>query len=443
MLPGDELLPDADLVATRAISIAASPAEVWPWLVQIGVGRAGAYAYDWLDRLFGLDMRSSRRIVPELQGLAVGDMVPVANDGTGLRVRAIERERVLATLHRRRDVGVDLDPGARRRRHAAHQPHPDGDRPPVVARPVATRLLLVPASWVMERRMLLGLRDRAEGRVDAATRASPEARSGHGYAATEIAPEVYLLGPWGRTQTNAYLVRDGSSWILVDAGWEKDGPRIQAAARSLLEPGLSPSAILLTHAHPDHDGVGPRAGPGLGMPRLPAPRRGPARHRRLRGHGEVRRAAGPLADPAPHARHRRTPTRRRSSPAGSLAGIVRPLPPGGAIPGMDGWALDPHAGPHPGSRRVRPGTRPGRHQRRRHRDPEGQRLVGPPAAGAGPLRPALVHDLGSGGGDRLDRRDRRPRTLRPCRRSRPAAGGSWTAAAVRAFATRTTRDPCA
>ena len=134
-LPGDELLPDADLVATRAISIAAPPAEVWPWLVQIGVGRAGAYAYDWLDRLFGLDMRSSRRIVPELQGLAVGDMVPVANDGTGLRVRAIERRARAGHAHRRRDVGLDLDPGARRRHHAAHQPHPDGDRPPGAARP--------------------------------------------------------------------------------------------------------------------------------------------------------------------------------------------------------------------------------------------------------------------------------------------------------------------
>jgi hypothetical protein len=94
-LPGDELLPDPDLVATRAITIAAPPAAVWPWLVQIGIGRAGAYSYDWLDRLFGLDVRSTRRIVPELQDLCVGDVIPVANDGTGLRVRLIERERVL------------------------------------------------------------------------------------------------------------------------------------------------------------------------------------------------------------------------------------------------------------------------------------------------------------------------------------------------------------
>jgi len=65
-LPGDELLPDADLVATRAISIAAPPEAVWPWLVQIGTRRAGAYSYELLDRLMGLDMHSSWRIVPEL-----------------------------------------------------------------------------------------------------------------------------------------------------------------------------------------------------------------------------------------------------------------------------------------------------------------------------------------------------------------------------------------
>ena len=193
-LRGDELLPDADLVATRAISIAASPAEVWPWLVQIGVGRAGAYAYDWLDRLFGLDMQSSRRIVPELQGLAVSDMIPVANDGTGLRVRVIEAERVLATST---DDGTwswtwIVEPAgdatrliSRTRMATAHQPLP--------AR-LATRLLLVPASWVMERRMLLGLRDRAEGTIDAATRTFAKA-AGTAATATEIAPEVYLLGP--------------------------------------------------------------------------------------------------------------------------------------------------------------------------------------------------------------------------------------------------------
>ncbi len=61
-LPGDELLVDPDIVATRAITIEAPPAAVWPWLVQMGPGRAGAYTYDWIENLFGLNMHSADRI---------------------------------------------------------------------------------------------------------------------------------------------------------------------------------------------------------------------------------------------------------------------------------------------------------------------------------------------------------------------------------------------
>ncbi len=49
-------------------------------------------------------------------------------------------------------------------------------------------------------------------------------------AAREIAPEVYCLGPKGRTQTDVYLLRSGSSWALIDAGWAKDGDRARAAS---------------------------------------------------------------------------------------------------------------------------------------------------------------------------------------------------------------------
>ena len=173
-LPGDELLPDADLVATRAISIGAAPADVWPWLVQLGVGRAGAYSYDWLDRLFGLDVRSSRRIVPELQGLAVGDVIPVANDGTGLRVRILERERVLGALT---DDGTwawtwVLEPAGAGTRLLSRTRMITAR---ILLARAATWLALVPASWVMERRMLLGLRERAE---DAPARSRRELPAG-------------------------------------------------------------------------------------------------------------------------------------------------------------------------------------------------------------------------------------------------------------------------
>jgi glyoxylase-like metal-dependent hydrolase (beta-lactamase superfamily II) len=72
--------------------------------------------------------------------------------------------------------------------------------------------------------------------------------------AREIAPDVFCLGPAGRTQTNVYFVRSGSSWVLIDAGWTNDASRIEKAAESLFGADSRPAAILLTHDHPDHEG---------------------------------------------------------------------------------------------------------------------------------------------------------------------------------------------
>ena len=69
-LPGDDIVADPTFAPTRAITIGARPDEIWPWIVQIGYGRAGFYAYDVLDNLG--HGRSAERIVPELQDLASG-----------------------------------------------------------------------------------------------------------------------------------------------------------------------------------------------------------------------------------------------------------------------------------------------------------------------------------------------------------------------------------
>ena len=74
-LDGDELLGDADLVATRAISIDAPAERVWPWVVQIGQGRGGFYSYDTLENLAGSQIHSAAAIVPEWQDVRVGDVV--------------------------------------------------------------------------------------------------------------------------------------------------------------------------------------------------------------------------------------------------------------------------------------------------------------------------------------------------------------------------------
>ena len=90
VLPGDDLVPTPTGEDTRAITIDAPPDAVWPWLIQMGYGRAGWYSYDRVD----MKGCSADRIVPELQSLAVGDVMPT-DPGGGFEVRAIEPERSL------------------------------------------------------------------------------------------------------------------------------------------------------------------------------------------------------------------------------------------------------------------------------------------------------------------------------------------------------------
>ena len=160
-LPGDELLEDADIVATRAISIDAPPSAVWPWLVQMGPGRGGAYTYDWVERALGLDMHSADRVIPELQQLEVGDVLPVSPKGPGMRVEVLEPERALVS--RSEDgrwvwafVLEERDGGTRllSRNRIATAGSPLGARIGTAA--------MEPGSLVMERKMLLGIKQRAE-----------------------------------------------------------------------------------------------------------------------------------------------------------------------------------------------------------------------------------------------------------------------------------------
>lgn len=88
-LVGDAVLPRADLVATRAITVQAPPERVWPWIVQMGQGRGGFYSYDALENLVGCDMHSADHIVEEWQNLAVGDPVRLHPD-VALRVAEID-----------------------------------------------------------------------------------------------------------------------------------------------------------------------------------------------------------------------------------------------------------------------------------------------------------------------------------------------------------------
>ena len=80
-LPGDELLEDGDGVSTRAITIDAPAASVWPWIAQMGPSpRGGAYTYDWIENLLGLDMHSAESVLPEYRHPDVGDTIGLGSN---------------------------------------------------------------------------------------------------------------------------------------------------------------------------------------------------------------------------------------------------------------------------------------------------------------------------------------------------------------------------
>ncbi|PFG41037.1 hypothetical protein ATJ97_3582 [Georgenia soli] len=157
-LPGDDLVESPTLDATRAITIRARPSEIWPWLAQVGVNRAGWYSYDLLDNL---GRPSAREIIPALQNVKVGDVMPMSPDGKhGIRVHAL-------------DPPSSMIWGTRGDTSWAWVLHPLPDGTTRVVTRVRSRyrwlspsiafsMLLEFADIWMMRRMLLNLRERVE-----------------------------------------------------------------------------------------------------------------------------------------------------------------------------------------------------------------------------------------------------------------------------------------
>ena len=157
-LPGDDLLEEADGVSTRAITINAPVAAVWPWVAQMGPSpRGGAYTYDWIENLLGLDMRSVDRLLPEFQHPEVGDTIALGPNR--MRIERVEPERVLAW---RSEDGnwvwtfVLAESGGTTRLISRNR-----FRLPTLAARLGM-LPMEPGSLIMERRMLRGIKERAE-----------------------------------------------------------------------------------------------------------------------------------------------------------------------------------------------------------------------------------------------------------------------------------------
>lgn len=174
-LPGDDLVPAPVLGYTRAITIAAPAAQVWPWLAQIGHGRGGLYSFDGLENLVGCRIHSAGAVLPEHQSLRAGDLIRLGPEGyPGFRVHRVEPPSTLVLL--------SAGPDATHRTVAAPdggplvtwqwvlRPVDAGRRTRLVvrqrlSRPRSQRLMwhvVEPVDFVMERRMLRGIRRRAE-----------------------------------------------------------------------------------------------------------------------------------------------------------------------------------------------------------------------------------------------------------------------------------------
>jgi glyoxylase-like metal-dependent hydrolase (beta-lactamase superfamily II) len=163
----------------------------------------------------------------------------------------------------------------------------------------------------------------------------------------EIAPDVFCLGPHGRTQTNIYFVRSGASWTLIDTGWAGDEPRILEAVAKLFGPESRPAAILLTHDHPDHGGAAKALAQRWEGPVWMHPAELPIA---MGDFSAMERFAGPLDRwlilPIMRAIGR---TRREAAIArSSLAEAARALDPSAAVPGLPDWECVPTPGHTPG-----------------------------------------------------------------------------------------------
>jgi hypothetical protein len=173
IMPGDSLVQDPFEVTTRAITIDAWPVHVWPWLAQMGRGRGGLYSYDWLDRVCGvLDAPSSDTVMTRFQTIRAGDTIPVGGSAGWPVAIARPNDLLLLDVHQSGahiTWAMLLDPIAPTRtrlimRVRARLPH-TWQRPLRIA-------VLDPAEFLMMRRQLLGIRDRAErlARADSAYR---------------------------------------------------------------------------------------------------------------------------------------------------------------------------------------------------------------------------------------------------------------------------------
>ena len=156
-MPGDAVLAQPTFNATRAVTIAATPEEIWPWIVQIGYRRAGFYSYDLLDND---GIPSSERILPEYQTLKVDDLIPLSKTAD-VRVTELDPPRFMVLVFEVEGTWSDatwvwgLYPEDASHTRLVTRLRAD-------ARGVRSRVFLDLGEIIMMRKCMLGIKRRAE-----------------------------------------------------------------------------------------------------------------------------------------------------------------------------------------------------------------------------------------------------------------------------------------
>jgi hypothetical protein len=170
-LPGDELVPTPKWQFTHAITIHAPGSEVWKWLVQIGADRGGLYSYEGLENLVGCNIHNADQIIPEYQNLRAGDEIKIHPKAPGMKIKTVEREAYILVHNDNRSEGNDsyinmtwlwyLDEVSPTRTRLISRSRNDYS-PHRSNKLMMGPLLIEPISFVMERKMLIEIRKRAE-----------------------------------------------------------------------------------------------------------------------------------------------------------------------------------------------------------------------------------------------------------------------------------------
>jgi hypothetical protein len=168
LMPGDDLMADPQVLATRAITIDAPPASIWPWLMQMGSGRGGVYTYDWIENVFGLSMHSSSVVHPEWQDRRIGDAEQLGKSGPILRIELLEPKSAMVFASEDGDWiwAFGLYPIDQSQTRLVSRNRIRSSEASLVRRAFQTSVM-EPGSLVMERKMLLGIKELAEALVTA------------------------------------------------------------------------------------------------------------------------------------------------------------------------------------------------------------------------------------------------------------------------------------